>query len=77
MYISILYYGMYYLYDYVNDTSLTINNILSFMRVFIKIYNVIQTSCNDVKCFENISLVIILIEITNQGSKIGKIYCII
>ena len=28
------------------------------------------------KCSENISLVMILIEITNQGSKIGKIYCI-
>ena len=26
VYISILYYGMYYLYDYVNDTPLTINN---------------------------------------------------
>ena len=68
---------MYYLYDYVNDTLLTINNILKFMRVFIKIYKVIQTSCNQRKCSENISVVIILIEITNQGSKIGKIYCII
>ena len=34
MYIFILCYGMYYL----NDTSITINNILRFMSVFIKIY---------------------------------------
>ena len=34
MYIFTLCYGMYYL----NDTSITINNILRFMSVLIKIY---------------------------------------
>ena len=68
---------MYYLYDCVNDASFTINNILRFMRVFIKIFKLYKRHAINVKCSENISVVIILIEITNQDSNIGKIYCII